>query len=263
MSESQEAADKRTPEEQGASDAKTEKKGSPEGRLTEGQARLLLIGLTIFVAILAVLTADQIFEWGIMRPELDRRLLLRIDSFDRSFPDIPTRELAKLSARAASLVGRMPPEMTAALRRIEAASQGFEVGAPPAPKTLDELDKDLAKLKKAPRLRPYAARIKELEAMAAELRRLRATVPAEKLKDLARHRDEDVEYVINYHEFSVPHLIRALRKGSPAVKAAAAYCLRQIAGRFFNHRGDEGADPDKWGEWWAKKERELERRSKR
>ena len=235
----------------------------PQPKLRDTQAKVLLLCLTVYVAVLAVLTADQIFEWGIIRPALDRQLLARIETFSRPLPNVPDEALRRIVAQAEALKGKLAPEVESARERIQGLAEGFLIGAPPDAATLDQVAKTLAALAKTPRLKPQAPRIAELAKLAAELRGLVAALPEETRKALAKHAKDGVEFVVNYHEFAIPHLIRALRAGDAARKAAAAYCLKQIARRFFNYRGAEGEDPDAWQRWWAAKEADLERRSKR
>lgn len=250
-----------TPAEAGAPESPT--RPWPQPKLTSIQAKVLLICLTVYVVVLAALTADQVFEWGLIRPELDRQILARIETFGRPLPNMPTEALRRIVARAEALKGQVAPELGAVREQIQGLAEGFLIGAPPDAAALDGIDKRLTALSRERRLKPQAAKIAALTKMAAELRKLEADLPAETRKALAEYAKDDVNFVINYHEFSIPHLIRALRKGDPARKAAAAYCLKQIARQFFNYRGPEEQDPDAWQRWWRAKEAELERRSKR
>ena len=105
----------------------------------------------------------------------------------------------------------------------------------------------------------------QLAKRVAALRKALADIRPDRMKALAAFREDKIEFVINNHEFSISHLIRALRKGKPGVKPGAAYCLQQIAWRFFRYRCPDAEleSADAWSKWWRKQEAELERRSKR
>ena len=136
----------------------------PDGR----HALYIMIGLTVYVAVLAVLAADQVFGLGLFPPELDRKL---------------ERDIASLAD---------------------------------------------------------------------------ASIPLEK-------RRATFEEVVGYHEFSVPHLIAALKKKDPALQSAATACLIRIGAQFFGLREDQarafGSDFRQWETWWKGVQAEMEKRS--
>jgi len=73
------------------------------------------------------------------------------------------------------------------------------------------------------------------------------------------------EEIVNYHEFSVPHLIKALESKDTRLHDPAAQCLVQIGARFFKLPEAQGksfgTDPAKWKEWWKQTQAELDRRA--
>ena len=57
--------------------------------------------------------------------------------------------------------------------------------------------------------------------------------------------------LVSYHEFSVPLLLKAVKKGDPQVKPAALRCLQEIAARFFDADiRPMGDDPAQLDAWW-------------
>ena len=132
---------------------------------------LLVAGLIIYALILLVLACDQLFELGLIRPELDRLLDRDIQSLSRVYQD--------------------------------------------------------------------------------------AAVPKEQKEAM-------IENIVNWHEFSVPHLLDSLQSGNPAEQAAARDCLLRIGVRFFKlpaYATRKGTDPSKWdaGQWevWWKETKAL------
>jgi len=83
------------------------------------------------------------------------------------------------------------------------------------------------------------------------------------------------EWLISYHEFAVPHLLKALKKGEPAVVASATRCLQDIALKFFEPYDPRrpgqptpeakrkiasfGSDPVLWEGWWIETRARLEK----
>jgi hypothetical protein len=149
------------------------------------------------------------------------------------------------------------------LFQVHDLAYGFQVGAPPTGEEIEALKQDIAKLKESGPPAGVASLLDRLADMTARLEKLKRDLPEPALKALEDHRDLNVEFVINYHEFSIPHLIDALERDDPLVKSTAAYCLHQIAWRFFRYRAQEGEDPEAWSRWWRKQEAELERRSRK
>lgn len=224
--------------------------------------RVLTIGLFVYVAALAVLTADQVLGWGIVRPRLDRRLLERIAAFEQAPRLLPAEEPAAARQAALAAAGRAPAPLDGILLEISDAAYALEVGVLPSERTLDRIERSLGEMREAdalPGLQPLLAQASDL---AGRLRAMIEALPGERQRAARQFAEENVEYVINYHEFSVPHLISALRRGAPPARDVAAYCLRRIARRFFREREDHGQDPDAWAGWWRRAEAELERRSR-
>ena len=84
------------------------------------------------------------------------------------------------------------------------------------------------------------------------------SLPPEKRRQVMRQ-------IIDYHEFSIPHLINALEKGAPALRQPATFCLVRIGAEFFNLSEERartlGSDATRWRTWWRATEADLERRS--
>jgi len=57
--------------------------------------------------------------------------------------------------------------------------------------------------------------------------------------------------IVAYHEFSIPPLIRALKRGDAQQKPLCAECLHQIAGKYFLSGADYGTDAAAWDQWWS------------
>ena len=139
--------------------------------------KLALAALCLYVLVLAVLTADQVFELGIHPPELDRMIRTRIGVL------------------------------------------------------------------KDPALTP-------------------------------EQRAQNEELIIGYHEFSVPHLLRALPKAEGAQRESIVRCLQDIALKFFEPEDPEalgrpspvalrkiasfGDDPVLWKGWWIETKHRLD-----
>ena len=246
-----------------APDSEPEPKAPSDAPLTERQSKWLLTGMTIYVIVLAVLAVDQIFELGLVRPELDRDLIAKIESLDPSPGAVPSSELGQLRQAAMALAQpNMDPRIVDAALTIHDSAYAFRIGSMPDDATLKGMAQKVESLREAkPPVQPAAAvgaLVKQVRALAD----LTKGLPPDQQKRL-RDRHSVTEYIINYHEFSISLLIRALRKATEPGKAASAYCLHQIAARFFNHRGAEGGDPEQWKAWWRATEAELERRSRR
>ena len=87
-------------------------------------------------------------------------------------------------------------------------------------------------------------------------------------------RENTEEWLISYHEFAVPHLLKALRGGKPMVTQSATRCLQDIALKFFEPHDPRnpseptlqarrkiasfGADPVLWEGWWIETRNRLE-----
>ncbi|HRU07715.1 MAG TPA: hypothetical protein P5137_18280 [Candidatus Brocadiia bacterium] len=241
--------------------AETAKAAGPQ--LSARQAKMLLAALAVYVLALAFLTADQVFEWGIVRPELDRQILARIDRFRAPPPGVPFDGLAALRGDVASLASGAPREFLPLLVRLDDAIQLFLIGAPPDRESLVEADKELEAIQKMQATPEVKALAEKAAGLLARLRGLAEGIPPDQMKALAEYRDGVIEFVINYHEFSIPLLIPALESKSAQTAAAATVCLHQIAWRFFRQRLNAGADPAAWREWWRKTNEEMDRRAQR
>lgn len=234
-----------------------------EGQLTKAQANLLLVGLTVYVVVLAVLAVDQIFGLGLVRPELDRLLIARIESLESEPPAVPVDRLAQLRQAALSYTDpHADPRLAAIGRQIHDEAYAFAIGSPPDQPALTALGESIEKFKTAQPPAQDPGAVEALASMAAALSDMVAAIPPEDAKALARRR-EATDYIINYHEFSIPHLIRALRKAEPPAQAAALYCLDQIARRFFRYAGPDMTTPEEWSQWWKRTEAGLENLSRR
>jgi hypothetical protein len=145
---------------------------------------------------------------------------------------------------------------------IHDAAYAFDVGSMPDAGHVQGLTQRIEALRQAKPPVQDPAVLGALAKHVETLNRLREGLPEPQRQKLTE-RWNTTEYIINYHEFSIPHLIRALRGEDKSGRAAATYCLHQIAARFFNYRGSEGGDPERWKDWWRRTEAELERRSRR
>jgi hypothetical protein len=56
--------------------------------------------------------------------------------------------------------------------------------------------------------------------------------------------------IVAYHEFSIPPLIAALKRGDAQQKDRCAECLRLIAKKYFLSEANYGTDAAAWSEWW-------------
>ena len=129
------------------------------------KADLLLVGLTLYVLVLVVLTIDQLFGPWIMIPPLDRQLLRQMDTL--------TSSDAKARGKA----------------RAE---------------------------------------------------------------------------IVSYHEFSIPLLIKRLKRDDPALQKEVNACLVEIAKKFFDSDNRAfGPNPERWTAWWKEVEARLEEAAER
>jgi len=232
-------------------------------QLSARQAKLLLAGLAVYVLALAFLTADQVFEWGVIRPELDRQILARIERFGAPPAGVPLEELAAFRADVSALASAAPREWIPLFLRAEDMAQGFMIGAPPDSRAIEEAEKEWEPLRKQPSTPEMKPLIDKAAALPARLGEIAGRIAPDRRKAMAEYRDNVIEFVINYHEFSIPLLIPALESRSPQTAAAATVCLHQIAWRFFRQRLDTGADADAWRAWWRKTNEEMDRRAQR
>ena len=94
-------------------------------------------------------------------------------------------------------------------------------------------------------------------------RHLMAQIRALAAADAVDRQGAETE-IVSYHEFSIPLLIKTLKKGDTKLHAPAARCLVQIARKFFQRYSPAnyesfGTDPAPWEEWWEKTDAMLER----
>ncbi len=106
-------------------------------------------------------------------------------------------------------------------------------------------------------IRPELDRLLERDIQALSRVYQDAAIPQER-------REAMIEGIVNWHEFSVPHLIDSLQSTNSAEEAAARDCLLRIGARFFALKAyatKAGTDPEKWDtvQWkaWWKETRSL------
>ena len=94
------------------------------------------------------------------------------------------------------------------------------------------------------------------------------TAQVEQLGDTklsVQQRQTIADDIINWNEFSVPVLIKAIEKNQPGVREPALQCLQAIATKFYNADiRPLGSDPVKLRQWYAElqaKWREAERKA--
>jgi hypothetical protein len=79
----------------------------------------------------------------------------------------------------------------------------------------------------------------------------------------AADRQALVANIVNWNEFSVPLLLKAIEKNEPGVGEPAYECLQQIAQQFYNtDLAMYGADPVALRQWWEKTSAKLDEMSR-
>ena len=80
----------------------------------------------------------------------------------------------------------------------------------------------------------------------------------------AKAREKAHAEIVSYHEFSIPLLIKALKRDDSTLQPRATACLVEIAKKFFDSDNRSfGPDPKRWSAWWKEVDARLEEAAER
>ena len=79
-----------------------------------------------------------------------------------------------------------------------------------------------------------------------------------------KERKKAEDEIVSYHEFSIPLLIKTLKRDDPELRGGVRVCLVRIAQEFFDEPNAAAfeADPELWSAWWQRMDAKLERAAK-